>query len=63
MTTIDQNFFSEKDFDKLFQNQIVDKETKEKERLVLNEFCKNNSIPSDVKAEAIIDFAKKWEGK
>jgi len=63
MTTIDQNFFSEKDFDKLFQNQIVDKETKEKERLVLNEFCKNNSIPNDVKAEAIIDFAKKWEGK
>jgi len=63
MTTIDQNFFSEKDFDKLFQNQITDKETKEKERLILNEFCKNNSIPSDVKAEAIIDFAKKWEGK
>ena len=63
MTTIDQNFFSEKDFDKLFQNQITDKETKEKERLILNEFCKNNSIPSDVKAEAIIDFAKKWEGR
>ena len=63
MTTIEQNFFSEKDFDKLFQNQIMDKETKEKERLVLNEFCKDNSIPSDVKAEAIIDFAKKWEGK
>ena len=63
MTTIDQNFFSEKDFDKLFQNQITDKETKEKERLILNEFCKNTSIPSDVKAEAIIDFAKKWEGR
>ena len=63
MTTTNQNFFSEKDFDKLFQNQINDKETKEKERLVLNEFCKDNSIPSDVKAEAIIDFAKKWEGK
>jgi hypothetical protein len=63
MTNIEQNFFSEKDFDKLFQNQIMDKETKEKERLVLNEFCKDNSIPSDVKAEAIIDFAKKWEGR
>ena len=63
MTNIEQNFFSEKDFDKLFQNQINDKETKEKERLVLNEFCKDNSIPSDVKAESIIDFAKKWEGK
>ena len=63
MTNIDQNFFSEKDFDKLFKDQITDKEGKEKERLVLNEFCKDNSIPSDVKAEAIIDFAKKWEGK
>ena len=63
MTNIEQNFFSEKDFDKLFKDQITDKETKEKERLVLNEFCKDNSIPSDVKAEAIIDFAIKWEGK
>lgn len=63
MTNIEQNFFSEKDFDKLFQDQVNDKETKEKERLVLNEFCKDGSIPSDVKAEAIIDFAKKWEGK
>ena len=63
MTTTNQNFFSEKDFDKLFQDQINDKEIKEKERLILNQFCADKSIPSDVKAEAIIDFAKKWEGR
>lgn len=63
MTTKDENLFSEKDFDKLFQDQILDKETKEKERLILNQFCANKSIPSDVKAEAIIDFAMKWGNK
>ena len=60
MTTIDQNFFSEKDFDKLFQNQINDKETKEKERLILNEFCNNEAVPEFMKKEAQLDFMKKW---
>jgi hypothetical protein len=60
MTTIDNNFFSEEDFNKVFQNQILDMEQKEKERLKLNEFCADRSIPSDCKAEAIIDFQIKW---
>jgi hypothetical protein len=63
MTTIDNNFFSEEDFNKVFQNQILDMEQKEKERLKLNEFCKDSSIPSCVKAEAQIDFATKWSKK
>jgi hypothetical protein len=63
MTTIDNNFFSQEDFNKVFQNQILDMEEKEKERLKLNEFCKDSSIPSCVKAEAQIDFAIKWSKK
>ena len=33
---------------------------KEKERLELNKYCADRSIPSDCKAEAIIDFKIKW---
>jgi hypothetical protein len=33
---------------------------KEKERLELNKYCADRSIPSDCKAEAIIDFQIKW---
>ncbi len=35
-------------------------QAKEKERLELNQYCLDNSIPADCKAEAIIDYQQKW---
>jgi hypothetical protein len=61
MITIDKNFFSEEDFNKVFQNHNSEQMAqKEKERLELNKYCADRSIPSDCKAEAIIDFQIKW---
>ena len=42
---------------KLQAEQITQKE---KERLELNKYCADRSIPSDCKAEKIIDFQIKW---
>ena len=33
---------------------------KEKERLELNKYCADSRIPSECKAEAIVDFQIKW---
>ena len=60
MTNESMDIFTEEDLLKMFENQTNDYENKEKERLVLNEFCKDSSIPSNVKAEAQIYFAIKW---
>ena len=35
-------------------------QAKEKERLELNQYCLDNSITADCKAEAIIDYQQKW---
>ena len=33
---------------------------KEKERLELNKYCADNSVPNSCKAERLIDFQIKW---
>jgi len=51
---------TEIDLDRNNKLQAEDELQKEKERLKLNIFCSDKSVPDDVKAEAIIDFQKKY---
>ena len=51
---------TEIDLDRNNKLQAEDELQKENERLKLNIFCSDKSVPDDVKAEAIIDFQKKY---
>jgi hypothetical protein len=51
---------TEQDLDKSNKNQAKEMAQKEKERLKLNKYCADKSIPNDCKAEKIIDFQMKW---
>tara|TARA_R110000803_G_scaffold158087_1_gene222444 strand:- start:32 stop:202 length:171 start_codon:yes stop_codon:yes gene_type:complete len=47
---------TEQDLDRQNFQQAIEEVQKEKERLELNIFCSDKSVPEDVKAEAIISF-------
>jgi hypothetical protein len=47
---------TEQDLNRNNKLQAEQMAQKEKERLELNKYCADRSIPSDCKAEAIIDF-------
>jgi hypothetical protein len=51
---------TEQDLNRNNKLQAEQMAQKEKERLELNKYCADRSIPSDCKAEAIIDFQIKW---
>ena len=51
---------TEQDLNRNNQLQAEQMTQKEKERLELNKYCADRSIPSDCKAEAIIDFQIKF---
>jgi hypothetical protein len=51
---------TEQDLSRSNKLQAEQMAQKEKERLELNKYCADRSIPSDCKAEAIIDFQIKW---
>ena len=51
---------TEKEIDKNFVKQIEEFIQKEQERLKLNKYCADNSIPDDCKAEMIIDYQTKY---
>jgi hypothetical protein len=51
---------TQQDLNKNNEKQSEQMVQKEKERLELNKYCADNSIPSDCKAEAIIDFQIRW---
>lgn len=51
---------TEIDLDRNNRLQAEQQVQKEKERQELNKYCADNTIPSDCKAEAIIDFQIKW---
>jgi len=48
------------DLDRNNKQQAEQEIQKEKERQELNKYCADKSIPSDCKAERIIDFQIKW---
>lgn len=51
---------TEQDLDRNNLQQAIEEVQKEKERLELNKYCSDKSIPDDCKAEAIIDHQIKW---
>ena len=51
---------TEQDLDRNNLQQAIAEVQKEKERLELNIFCSDKSVPCDVKAEKIIDYQMKW---
>ena len=51
---------TEQDLDRNNLQQAIEEVQKEKERLELNIFCSDKSVPCDVKAEKIIDYQMKW---
>ena len=51
---------TEIDLDRNNRKQAEDELQQEKERLELNIFCSDKSVPCDVKAEKIIDYQMKW---
>jgi hypothetical protein len=51
---------TQQDLNKNNEQQSEQMVQKEKERLELNKYCADNLVPSDCKAEAIIDFQIKW---
>jgi predicted acylesterase/phospholipase RssA len=51
---------TQQDLNKNNEQQAEEMVQKELERLKLNKYCADNSIPSDCKAEAIIDFQIRW---
>jgi|TARA_B110000483_G_scaffold240651_1_gene321726 hypothetical protein len=51
---------TEHELDRNNRQQAEEEVQKEKERLELNIFCSDKSVPCDVKAEAIIDFQTKY---
>ena len=51
---------TEQDLDRNNKQQAEEEAQKENERLELNKYCSDNSIPEDCKAEAIIDYQQKW---
>jgi len=50
---------TEQDLDRQNFQQAIEEVQKEKERLELNRYCADKSIPEDCKAEAIISFQTK----
>jgi len=51
---------TQQDLDRNCRLQAEQQVQKEKERLELNKYCADRSVPSDCKAERIIDFQIKW---
>ena len=51
---------TEHELDRNNRKQAEDELQKEKERLELNKYCSDKSVPDDCKAEAIIDYQKKY---
>jgi hypothetical protein len=51
---------TQQDLNKNNEQQAEEMVQKEKERLELNKYCADRSIPSDCKAEKIIDFQIRW---
>lgn len=51
---------TEIDLDRNNKLQAEEELKKENERLKLNIFCSDKSIPDDVKAEKIIDYQVRW---
>ena len=51
---------TEHELDRNNRQQAEEEVQKEKERLELNIFCSDKSVPCDVKAEKIIDYQTKW---
>jgi hypothetical protein len=51
---------TEQDLERCNIIQAQEINQKEKERLQLNQYCADNSIPTECKAEAIIDYQLKW---
>ena len=51
---------TQQDLNKNNKQQAEEMVQKEKERLELNKYCADNSVPSDCKAEAIISFQVKF---
>jgi len=50
---------TEQDLDRNNKQQAEEEAQKENERLELNKYCSDQSIPEDCKAEAIIDYQTK----
>ena len=44
----------------MFEKQINEHISKEKEKRILNQFCNNEAVPEFMKKEAKLDFVKKW---
>ena len=51
---------TEIDLDRNNAYQAEQQAQKEKERQELNKYCADSRIPSDCKAEAIVDFQIRW---
>jgi len=51
---------TEQDLDRNNLQQAIEEVQKEKERLELNKYCSDKSIPDDCKSEAIISYQQKW---
>jgi len=51
---------TEQDLDRNNRQQAEEEVEKELERLELNKYCSDSSIPKECKAEAIIDHQIKW---
>ena len=51
---------TEIDLDRNNAHQAEQQVQKEKERQELNKYCADSKIPSECKAEAIVDFQIKW---
>jgi len=51
---------TQQDLNKNNEQQSEEMVQKEKERLELNKYCADNSVPNSCKAERLIDFQIKW---
>ena len=51
---------TEQDLNRNNKLQAEQMAQKEKERLELNKYCADNSVPNSCKAERLIDFQIKW---
>lgn len=51
---------TQEDLDRNNKYQAEQQVQKEKERQELNKYCADSRIPSDCKAEAIVDFQIRW---